>query len=225
VLAASCATNLEPTEAPTIPWTEIAPKCSPREGKECHLKITEQQFFRNFSAYARRVDPKTVAVRLTNGGTASITSRNDCLVNDQGYRESKCVTKTPVFYFQRRGFFLFELSYYEGSGYLLVSDRDGTETPLSAAPHFSPDGAAFAVVNGATEDQYDPNVVEVWELRNGTPARDFAYEPDDPNWGYWFEAWEAADRVRLRYRSRENQRETRGAHLIRGTSGWSIVAG
>ena len=224
LLAAAGGSDLGPVEAPEVPWSASDPACSPKLSPlDCHLNVAEREFFRRFAGTARRVDPKTVAVRLRDGSEATIGNRNDCRVQDEFYTESACATATPIFYFDKRGYFLFETSFYEGGGFLLVSDRDGSQTQLSATPHFSPDGSSFTVVSGPTVAQDGSNAVEVWDLRGGTPALDFRYEPPDSLWGYWFIGWDGPNRIALSYRTWLDGHEERPAHAIRTASGWSIV--
>jgi hypothetical protein len=223
LLTASCAADLGPAEAPTVPWEKIAAECPPSPSAlACGQRMVEQPFFRDFGRYARRLDAKTVVLTLRDGSEVSIGSENDCLVEDE-HQTADCATKTPLLYFARRGFFLFQVTYYEDGDFLLVSDRDGRETSLPAPPHFSPDGASFVAATGPGVPNYSSNAVEIWAVRGGTPARVFSLIPDDRDWGYEFVTWQGPDRVALTYRFWQEGDAPRAAHAIRQGSRWSIV--
>jgi hypothetical protein len=60
---------------------------------------------------------------------------------------SECQQFVLEAYLSSRHLFLVEKNFYEGSVYLLVDDRAGEVTEISAEPHFGPDEERFLVID------------------------------------------------------------------------------
>jgi hypothetical protein len=72
------------------------------------------------------------------------------------------------------------VQYYEGGRYLLLSP-DGGRTMAAGVPVVAPDSSGFFTVSLDLEAEYDPNVIEVWSMRGGSPRLEIAVSSDE--WG------------------------------------------
>lgn len=90
---------------------------------------------------------------------------------------------------------LIERGFYEGGGWLWVSDSTGQETSFAAEPLFSQDSAHFAVANVDLEAGYTANVFEVWSVRGSEVSR-VATVPLAENTGARNATWRDAANLR-----------------------------
>lgn len=95
----------------------------------------------------------------------------------------------------RAGYFVIQKQYYEGSEFLLVNDSTGRRTALPDRPLRAPGAQRFAVLSLDLVAGYGPNVLQVWEMEDGRPARVWETEPSQ--WGPRSGRW--ADSTTLRF--------------------------
>lgn len=93
----------------------------------------------------------------------------------------------------RAGHHLVEITFYEGTAFLMVSDRTGSRTYLPEAPLFSPDGTRFASFSMDLVAFYNANKLQVWKVSPEKPELEWELDvdrelgpnpwgPSDPRW-------------------------------------------
>src|SRR5882672_5943685 len=98
---------------------------------------------------------RELTINLLNGTHRTFENSEDCgKIKDT----SECQQFFLYEYLPRRHLFLVAEKFYEGGVYLLVDDRGGRVTEISAEPHFGPDEERFLVVD---DDSYGSD----WELQ------------------------------------------------------------
>lgn len=98
---------------------------------------------------------RELTVNLLNGTNRTFENSEDCdKINDT----SECRQFFLYAYLPSRHLFLVAEKFYEGGVYLLIDDRGGSVTEISAEPHFGPDEQRFLVID---DDSYGSE----WELQ------------------------------------------------------------
>lgn len=88
-----------------------------------------------------------------------------CDIDGDGYfNENGEVTTKYTFrdYIPELGYFFYQL-HYEGSGALLISEKNGERMNILSRPVLSPNGTQFITVNSDIEAQYDLNGFQLWQ--------------------------------------------------------------
>jgi hypothetical protein len=98
---------------------------------------------------------KALTLNFLNGANRTFENSLPCEAPDQ---VSNCRQFVLDAYLASRHLFLVEENLYEGGIYLLVDDRGGSVTEISAEPHFGPDEQRFLVIDN---DSYGSD----WELQ------------------------------------------------------------
>jgi hypothetical protein len=115
-----------------------------------------------------------------------------------------------------------EVSYYE-SGHLLLLSPNGGRVAVAGVPVVAADSTAFYTTSLDLEAEYDPNVIEVWTMRGGSPRLQIAVRSEE--WGPSDATWK--DRMTIEFQ-RTFPLDTSGvqrkakARLQRTDRGWAF---
>ncbi|HEX5831154.1 MAG TPA: hypothetical protein VFY16_09245 [Gemmatimonadaceae bacterium] len=117
-----------------------------------------------------------------------------------------------------------EVARYEGGGYLVL-DRNGAQTWIARAPVASPDGRRFVALSFDLEAGYQPNVIEVWRVEDGSPRLEIAVRSDD--WGPSDARWRDNATITFvqnfpRYTDEGYGYDRRPVRLVRRARGWML---
>jgi hypothetical protein len=151
---------------------------------------------------------KTLSLKLDNGSTKLFTNTADCETAD-------CVTTSLADYRPSQHVFVLSASYYEGSGSIIVSRRNGEIFRIEAAPHFSPDGKRFVA---AIFDGLDGiNQVAIYRTSSFPPALEWSHTPKSFATGYEFVGWNGNDQIKLQTVEKKTE-----AGISRTSTGWQL---
>lgn len=78
----------------------------------------------------------------------------------------------------RTGHYVVHGQYYEGSFYLVVSERSGEEHRMWARPVPSPDGERIVAASADVAAGYNENGFQIWRLRNSRLAMEWSVQPE-----------------------------------------------
>ncbi|MFN8573548.1 MAG: hypothetical protein U0132_15950 [Gemmatimonadaceae bacterium] len=122
-------------------------------------------------------------------------------------------------------FFGIRVSYFEGSGYLIVHDSTGRQTQLDAPPLVSPSGRLIATASIDLVAAFDPTRLFVASLNGDTLRTEFELSPED--WGPDSLQWQGEDTLRFVQRlvtEEPGVYRSQPAQLIRSATGWRLVS-
>lgn len=125
----------------------------------------------------------------------------------------------------RAPFFGIRVSYFEGSGYLIVHDSTGRRTQLDAAPLVSPSGRWLATASMDLVAAFDPTRLLVASLSGDTLQTEYEVSPED--WGPDSLQWHSDDTLRFLQRwvtEEPGAYRSSPAQLIRSATGWRLVS-
>jgi hypothetical protein len=165
-----------------------------------------------------------LTLRLENG--ASKIYRNNPKACDDDH--AHCVLYSLVGYHPAAHLYSILIQYYEGGRCDLVSARTGKAMSLSSAPHFSPDGSTFIVIDNDLA-YGGPHDIAVGSTASDPPSLVWQH-PREPKPVEWhLQHWIDNDRAALRAvpvfpaDAREKcQREACEAILVRFATSWTI---
>lgn len=121
-------------------------------------------------------------------------------------------------------FYGIRVSYFEGSGYLIVHDSTGRRTQLDAAPLPSPSGKSIGTASLDLVAAFDPTRLFVATLVGDTLATEFELSPTD--WGPDSLRWDGDDTLRFVQQwvtDEPGVYRSSAAQLVRSAAGWRLV--
>jgi hypothetical protein len=206
------------SSAPPSRDSLIASVCSPTEGQpSCTRRIERRYLVQAGTRADRRGDG--LILNLQNGTTAI-------------YRDSVGEGPTDVVFGYRGyiasiGYFLLDMQFYEGGGYLLVNARTGHATASDGPPLVSPSHDYVAAGNVDLESQFTPTTLTIWRVTPDSLAlawrhefvqdgiiTDSTFGPSDLRW---------VSRTELRFRKEFRSGLKGGEGSVRlAASGWHL---
>jgi hypothetical protein len=152
--------------------------CYPAHEKAGCIRDAEARRIRGAGG---RVVRDGAVLRITPAGGAPVVLADD---STEGFDYERYRYRA---FLRRAGYHLVEVTFWESTGFLLVSDRTGSATQVPEAPLFSPDGTRFASVSMDLAAFYEPNRVEIWKASREKPALEWELDLDgeagSPEWG------------------------------------------
>lgn len=138
---------------------------------------------------------------------SSITRRGDQLVfplkNGHNYilkninpGESDGKSYTFRTYLKSIGYYLFEISYYEGHDFLLINGSSGKKFVIDNFPVISPDGKRFITASVDLEAHYNSNRIQIYKLTLVDPSLEWSFEPKEA-WGAANPKWINNEKIQL----------------------------
>lgn len=149
----------------------------------------ENDRIKKFPEYVKR-EGDTLYFKLRSGSDITLSDFTDC-----ESRQYECKSFQFLNYYINEGLYLIFEKLYEGSDYILVSDRTGERYNVYDFPFFSPDRKRLATIS-ADETSYGKNGVFIWSLEAGGLVQELSYEPEEYAL-YKFVRWEDNKTVAL----------------------------
>ncbi len=193
--------------------------CSDSEGEPSCTRRIEKGYLAQAAGKVER-NGNELVLHLANGDSAT-------------FRDSTAETSTAVLFgfrgsIQPIGYYLIDLQFYEGGGYLLVSAKSGKSTISNGPPLVSPDGHRVAAANVDLESQYTPTTLTIWQVTDDSLALEWRHDflPDgivnDSTWGPSGLRWVSP--IELRFRKTLMSGPTNEIGVARfGPRAWSLV--
>ena len=121
---------------------------------------------------------------------------------DRPKAETRTIVHTYLGLLHDLGYHVVFRRFWEGDGFVLVSDLSSKRFPMSAVPHASP--KAQRVVSVSASEAYNPNEIVIWRVTPKRLTQEFQYAPHEYAL-YKFLAWEGEDIIRLEKFTRSEQ--------------------
>jgi len=117
-----------------------------------------------------RVKPDTIFLKLNNGTVKALVNNfEESWSNYISYSFSKKLEDLP--------FYEINITYYEGTQVLLVSQMDGKEYLINSEPKISPDNKFIATASFDLDAHYNVNALNIWRIDSESLKVVFSIEP------------------------------------------------
>ena len=159
-------------------------RCANESASGCRERI-ESRFLKSSRGKVRH-----------EGAMLTIQTRSKKIAfQDRPVAEQETAVHTYLGLLAGIGYHLILVELWEGSRFILVSDRSAQQFTLSAIPHVSPSRKKLVAVSAS--EAYNPNEITIWKVSPAQLRREYRYEPQ--NYAqYHFIAWDGDQRIRLK---------------------------
>jgi hypothetical protein len=221
VLAAGWLSLVLPGHAAAQAGSNVVPATCGVDIENQKADALEAACLREFGKLASRKGD-LLALRLENGGSKAY--RDDAKACDTD--EARCTYYRLAAYHPKAQVYSIWIQYYEGSGFELLSARNGNVLRLSGTPYFSADGARFVVIDN-DYGHGGPNDLAVGSNTNGSLSLEWEHVTESGELREWrLERWIDNDHIALRVFPADTGQKCPDnncdAMLVRFGNGWAL---
>lgn len=221
VLAAGWLSLVLPGHAAAQAGSNVVPATCGVDIENQKADALEAACLREFGKLASRKGD-LLALRLENGGSKAY--RDDAKACDTD--EARCTYYRLAAYHPKAQVYSIWIQYYEGSGFELLSARNGNVLRLSGTPYFSADGARFVVIDN-DYGHGGPNDLAVGSHANGSLSLEWEHVTESGELREWrLERWIDNDHIALRVFPADTGQKCPDnncdAMLVRFGNGWAL---
>lgn len=184
---------------------------------ECARAVEKRELARNPPSIRR--EGRKLSIVVANGKNVTFTDARDS-------DDSQAVWYSYIGSLADVGEHVVEVQYYEGTSYLLVNSKTGSQTSSAGMPVASPSGDRVVATSVDLGARYNPTAVQIWKVTPGGLEVEYEqmFDGKDDVWGPGEPTWRG-DR-RIRFQKMYVDGETRGfAELVLKPTGWVLEGG